>query len=165
VSTLNDLIDKSGKCYTWEIFKQKYDFNDNVEFFRHKSVINATPKTWKNNMSQKGEKLTDTIDKDIQQLKSIKKTGKYFYVKKIKEVAAVPTNVEQKWETIIGKEINRETWTCCYSTTYTATKETKLRMLQMKNIHRILPTNTWLFKCNLKNTKSCTFCEINNETI
>jgi hypothetical protein len=24
----------------------------------------------------------------------------------------VPTNVEQKWETIIGKEIIRETWTC-----------------------------------------------------
>jgi hypothetical protein len=44
VSTLNYIIDKSGKCYTWEIFKQKY-----------KSVINATPNTWKNNMSQKGE--------------------------------------------------------------------------------------------------------------
>jgi hypothetical protein len=84
VSTLNDLIDKSGKCYTWDIFKQKYDFNDNVEFFRHKSVINANPKTWKNNMSLKGEKLTDTIDKDIQQLKSLRKTGKIFLCTKNK---------------------------------------------------------------------------------
>jgi hypothetical protein len=29
VSTLNDLIDKSGQFYTWEIFKLKYNFNDN----------------------------------------------------------------------------------------------------------------------------------------
>ena len=38
-------------------------------------------------------------------------------------------------------------------------------MLQMKILHRILPTNAWLFKCNLTNTKSCTFCKINTETI
>ena len=35
----------------------------------------------------------------------------------------------------------------------------------MKIIHRIIPTNAWLFKCGLKNTQNCTFCEVNTETI
>ena len=35
----------------------------------------------------------------------------------------------------------------------------------MKIVHRIIPTNNWLFKCNLVNTKNCNFCKIHTETI
>ena len=45
------------------------------------------------------------------------------------------------------------------------TKETKLRQLQLKLLHRIIPTNKWLHKTKLINTSNCSFCDISTETI
>ena len=44
-------------------------------------------------------------------------------------------------------------------------KETKLQYFQYKLLHRILPTNTFLFRIGYKNTPNCCFCNIQNETI
>ena len=38
-------------------------------------------------------------------------------------------------------------------------------MFQFKLLHRILPTNSYLYKCNLKETELCNFCQETKETI
>ena len=38
------------------------------------------------------------------------------------------------------------------------TKDTKLQNIQLKILHRILPVNSFLYKCGLKETELCTFC-------
>ena len=43
--------------------------------------------------------------------------------------------------------------------------DNQLRIMQFKLLHRILPVNTWLYKCGLTNTNTCSFCHIHIETI
>jgi hypothetical protein len=48
---------------------------------------------------------------------------------------------------------------------YKCTLDTKTQYLQYRFIHRILPTNEFLYKIGLINTYTCTFCKEENETI
>jgi hypothetical protein len=43
-------------------------------------------------------------------------------------------------------------------------KDTKLQDFQYKLIHRILITNSFLYKCGLKETELCTFCTETKES-
>ena len=45
------------------------------------------------------------------------------------------------------------------------TKDTKLQDFQYKLIHKILTTNSFLYKCGLKETELCTFCTETKESL
>jgi hypothetical protein len=62
-------------------------------------------------------------------------------------------------------KLTEHDWKNYYLLPHKLTKETKLRIMQLKILHKILPTNKWLFKCNMETTSNCTFCQINIETI
>ena len=49
-------------------------------------------------------------------------------------------------------------WGYIYSSPFRATRNTKLQNFQFKFLHRITATNSFLFKCGLKETEICTFC-------
>jgi hypothetical protein len=44
-------------------------------------------------------------------------------------------------------------------------KDTKLQDFQYKLVHRILITNSFLYKCGLKETELCTFCTETKESL
>ena len=43
--------------------------------------------------------------------------------------------------------------------------DTKLKWFQVRLIHRILPTNKFLFICKIKDSPSCTFCRLEDESV
>ena len=45
------------------------------------------------------------------------------------------------------------------------TKDTKLQNFQFKLLKRILPVNSFLYKCGLKETELCTFCMETKENL
>jgi len=45
------------------------------------------------------------------------------------------------------------------------TKDTKLQNVQFKLLHRILPVNSFLYKCGLQETELCTFCTETKENM
>jgi hypothetical protein len=45
------------------------------------------------------------------------------------------------------------------------TKDTKLQNFQFKLLHIILPVNSFLYKCGLKETELCTFCMETKENL
>ena len=45
------------------------------------------------------------------------------------------------------------------------TKDTKLHNFQFKLLYRILPVNSFLYKCGLKETELCTFCMETKENV
>lgn len=56
-------------------------------------------------------------------------------------------------------------WKKIYSDVFVFTRDTYLQWLQVRIVHRILPTNILLQKMKIKNDKTCTFCKTNDETL
>ena len=56
-------------------------------------------------------------------------------------------------------------WSFIYCIPFSVTKDTKLQDFQYKLIHRILITNSFLYKCGLKETELCTFCTETKESL
>ena len=44
-------------------------------------------------------------------------------------------------------------------------RDTYLINFQHKFLHRVIPTNTFLFKIHIKDTKLCSFCNVEDETV
>ena len=158
---LNDLINETGALMTWDEFSQKYDIQNQA--FKYITVTHAIPKNWKKRIKAQGKKDIEVTFPNIRLIKHLKKPAKYFYQKCIETVATRPTKSEEKWCDITN--IQDKDWEYIYKLPFKATNETKLREFQTKILHRILPTNTWLFKCNLVNSKNCGFCQIYTETL
>lgn len=160
---VNDLINQNGSPYTWQELRTIYNINDNP--FRFYSFLHAIPMNWKKRIKECGIKLDEIVDTNIQKLKNLKKPSKYFYLNQISLSKSKPSKAEQKWENLTSRRINETEWQRIYMISYDTTKETKLRSLQLKIIHRILPLNSWLSKCNLTTTSNCDFCLIHKESI
>ena len=75
-------------------------------------------------------------------------------------VKMLPLNIQSKWEKEVHKGVVIEdyNWSYIYCIPFSVTKDTKLQDFQYKLVHRILITNSFLYKCGLKETELCTFC-------
>lgn len=61
--------------------------------------------------------------------------------------------------------LDDKTWKHIYCLPFQVTKNTKLQWLHIRIIHRILTTNSFLFKVNLVSSPLCTFCNSERETL
>ena len=56
-------------------------------------------------------------------------------------------------------------WETKYCNVFKCTNDTYIQWLQTQIIHRILPTNSLLYKMKLVDTNSCNFCLTQEETL
>jgi hypothetical protein len=122
----------------------------NQQPFKLIALINSIPRNWKKRIKDDKKKKEISLA-SIQKLQNIKKPAKLFYRNFMENVVTKSDKAESKWNILIGETINKETWNTIYYVPHLATKETKLIFIQMKILHRILPTNEWLYKCRLTN--------------
>ena len=76
----------------------------------------------------------------------------------------MPTITFEKW----GMELNLSPnfcWKRIITLPFTSIKDTNLRWFQFRIIHRILGTNSLLYKMGIKRENTCSFCEREKETI
>ncbi len=50
------------------------------------------------------------------------------------------------------------TWKNIYNMPFKTVRETKIRTIQYRIIHRIIPCNEWLHNIKIKDNKKCNFC-------
>ena len=158
---VNDLVDEQGEFLPWEEIKEKTGTN----FLQHRSIIEAIPRNWKTRIKETGAKLRNIEQPITEELNRAQKPSRFVYKLIIENIRTLPQNSQHKWNLRLNEEISVERWSDLYSLLYESTKETKLRAFQQKILHNILPTNTFLYKCNLVASPNCTFCLIQRETI
>ena len=56
-------------------------------------------------------------------------------------------------------------WSNIFSKCRKITVDTKLKWFQIRLLHSILPTNRFLYICNIKDSSTCSFCKTEEETI
>ena len=67
-------------------------------------------------------------------------------------VKLLPLSIQSKWEQAVHTNIVIADWSFIYCISFSFTKDTNLQDFQYKLIHRILITNSFLYKCGLKET-------------
>ena len=108
------------------------------------------------------------IENDIvDRLKRNHKPCKYFLKQYMLNVKMLPLSIQSKWEKEVhmGVVIEDYNWSFIYCIPFSVTRDTKLQDLKYKLIHRILITNSVLYKCGLKETELCTFCTETKESL
>lgn len=161
---VNDIIKEHtvGEFKTWNEIKTIIGERGN--FLQYIGLLKAIPKTWKDKLKAK-EKLTEIQHPILHKIKKLLKPNRYAYSIIIKPNVTIAKNTQAKWAEKLETNIEPEKWKNIYTYPMKYIKETKLRALQFKIVHYILPTNVFLYKAKLKITPNCTFCQIHLETI
>ena len=160
INCVNDLLDNEGVLYEHREFVRNYNLNEN--FLRYNSVISAIPKIWKNIIINKEEKLALVEYENIKMVK-LKNLNKHLYNKLLNKVKEYPTELETKWNLMLGD--NNFNLTEKFSVIKELGKDSALKNFQFKILHQILPTNKLLYKMKIINYNSCYICSTHIESL
>ena len=152
----------------------KHWFTDSGEIIEHKIVQNkmgvkfdwlqylqiksAIPKSWKRIMKRTDENV------DFYKVTPQWVAPKEAKALLIKRKHTAPAGV-RTWQNTVPFEPEDEFWTDSFRNIRRITKESKLQVFQYKFIHRIIPTNKFLFRAKLSKTPNCTSCKNTEETM
>ena len=132
-------------------------FTTKLNFLQHCSIISAIPSSWKKLL--KCNELPHTLPLDPV---NDPLTCKALYEKLLPLEKLPPPTAEKKLLEYGAEQINLGK---VYQLPFIVTKETKLMMFQYKIIHRILPTNSLLYKIKIVDSPTCPFCPHEIHTI
>lgn len=93
----------------------------------------------------------------------INKKVKFIYRNLIDNICNQSTEKYLKWEEGLVTEISD--WSKYFIVVKRSCRDTYLKNFQFKILHRIIPTNSLLYKIKIKDTQLCTFCHVDEETI
>ena len=97
---------------------------------------------------------------------------KMFYInmKGCKDMYDILINRKKETSTSIlkwnekGYLFTMQEWSKIFELPFKITKESKLQWLQFQILHRIVPTNLYLFKLKIKESPACSFCKTDIES-
>ena len=159
VLRVKDLFDNNLRPLSFGSFKQKY-LLDAFPFTVFYGILSAIPRVWVESLNvlhieNTNEDLADTIQ-DIPFL------SRYIYRHYIKTVATPPVAFS-KWNDVF--QFSESQWQTICKIPFASCKESKIRYFQYRFIHRILGTNSRLYRMNIVDSPLCTFCNEQNESI
>ena len=126
------------------------------------SLISSIPKEWKTQLISE-QIINHRKEPLLSKLLKSKQANKFLYEYQLTKSENILVKPEQKWETIF--HMSQLNWKFIYTLPFKSTIDTKLREFQYKYIMRIIPTNKYLFKCNLTQSNLCDFCSSYIETV
>ena len=90
---------------------------------------------------------------------------KLAYKSFLTQSASVPCQSQEKWLADCNSfDFNTTDWGKSYTLAFLCTKESKLRVFQLKLLHGKLATKYFLFKIGIKSNDQCSFCNESSET-
>ena len=166
ILNIEQLLDTQDNPLKYEGFKEKFQ-NLKTHFLEYMAIVLVTknflkPDTYVN------EKMRETTTITIPQVVSESKLNRLVYNTLLKETATVPNNSQLKWARDLGTcqdNVSNIDWKIAYSLSFSCTVSTCLRSFHFKYLHRRIPTNVFLAKCQISPTEKCTFCKNEPETL
>ena len=149
-----------NKYYTFENFQYLYQIPDS-QYLRYLQLINSIPKTIRSKLISSDITQPSEFKSMLDNLNTKTKLSKYLYNTFIKNNSFEPTH-KQKW--IDQFKDTTFNWNEVYNMPYIATIDTLIQSFQYKIINRTIPTNKFLFKCELTCSTLCNFCSCNSVT-
>ena len=152
---VNDLVDSKGRFY--DIHYLQNTLRLDTHFLQYNGLIQSLDK-------MRTEIKIDQIHSNINGpvcpisvllLTKEKKGCRRFYSMFTNNKILPSSQIKWNNELMLPNSFN---WQHSYTLPYTITTDSHLQWLQFRFLHRILGTNTYLFKIGITNNNRCTFC-------
>ena len=141
-------------------------YNIRIQPIKYFGLISALRHHYNTNFLGKEPSSTDTPDTFSETFIKNDKANRVVYQKLLSFKRTVPFKSQGKWnDSIRSDERCSADWTSAYCLAARCTKSTKLVNFQFRFLHRILPTNLFLTKINIKQDPSCSFCTNHPENL
>ena len=160
---INDIMKRNGNgLMSVEELGLKYQITNACMFYN--SLLSCLPRFWKHLIQNSARLLwPGPTWNNLIKLEIVLSHVKLFITYSWKKYTERPINSQNKWEKLLN--INEVNWEFVYILSNDCTLDNTLKMFQYKLLHRTIPTNTFLYKCRLVETKLCAFCGETRETI
>ena len=152
---VNHLVDETGEFMNFDKFKAKHT-GVRTNFLTYNGVIYALKEFQKkynieltNNYKAMDNKTWFNIKKGNKQVQSV-----------LVSSDTIPTAIP-KWNSLY----QNLKWNTIYSHVFKTTGDVQLRWFQCRLLHRLLPTQRYLFYCKIVDSPICNFCEKDEQTI
>lgn len=166
VQFISDIINlENGEFLTFPQVRNKLNLE---KFLKYYSIVANVPKDTKAFLKENclifdsNATSLNNSDKFIERLLSCKKP-KFVYIDIRNRVVQLPSHKFFQWEEHFESETND--WSVFFNIAKKACKDPYSYNFQYKFLHRIIPTNDFLYKIKFKETKMCTFCIDSVETV
>lgn len=146
--------------YNFPVFSRLYNVKTR-DYLKYHTLINNIPKKWKEDMKNEIMMYSPSVLL-LDKIHTIKKVNKFIYDILIKQRIPAKRKNHCKWEYEI--ENFNPNWDEIYTNYSKYTIDTKLRAFQYKYIMRIIPNNSFLFKCKIIASNLCQFCNMYTDT-
>ena len=163
IQFIRDIVDSQSKSLlTFQQVRQKLNLE---KFLRYYSLLSNIPKYIKKyikdycDLNLENFVPFDAFSKRILENKKLK----FVYRDLVDKICILPYEKFLKWEDVTNSEISE--WSKYFSLLKRCCRDTYLKNFQYKILHRIIPTNTFLYRIKQKETSLCTFCNEEEETI
>ena len=164
IKNLCHLFDISKKdFYTFQKIKEMVQ-TDN--FMMYYTLISNIPsdikKVVRENIENVNIRLFDPQDSFVIRIMN-NNCIKFIYSILLENVVHLPMEKIVKWEDILECDI--ADWSKYFIILNKCCNDTYLKNFQYKFLHRVVPTNSFLFKINIVSSKLCSFCNSTAETV
>ena len=167
INCVSNLFSDFGEIKSWEKVMDEFNL-DKKFYFKWYQIIHTIPSSWKltllndNRNCQNPEYLRHHLIKNNQILALEKLIPKELYSLSIFLKTEIPTS--RKYFIRLFPNLQCD-WKDIYLLPRKVTIDTKLRIFQYKLLSNILYLNKHLFMYRKKDTKHCSFCKLQDETI
>ena len=163
VFQIEDLYDtEKERLMTSSELTRKYNVG---HFLMWHSILSSIPREWTLHFNKREKQGTQSII--ISELNRIIYTAKWAYSLLLTQAQVTkPVKAQAKWQAELGiSSQDDEIWEGMFTTLYKITSDFRLKWLQMRILHRILPTARLLQLYGVTDTDTCAFCKDHVETI
>ena len=155
ITKIHHLINANGELMKYAEFMTAYP-DVNTNFLQYEGIISSVREYQKKCQIQLNTEFKVIDSKSIQIINEGNRSTKLQLYDEGKQATAVV-----QW----NKKYLELDWDKIFMKCSKVTNDTKLRWFQARLIHRILPTNRFLFLCKIKESPLCTFCNTEEETL
>ena len=156
IFSVHQLVNDQNSWLNFEEFVHRFPAVTNINFLVFEGTLNAIK------FFQTRINVTDlcTQGSPSQKCWRVILSGNKNVTKVLNESGDAPTAVS-RWNSLF-ENLN---WNIIFPLTYRTTMDTRLRWFQTRLMHRILPTNKYLFMCKLIDSPLCSFCDQEQDSL
>ena len=151
---VSHFIDSEGMPLDYTQIQNRHNLVE-LTYMEYRQIISAIPRLWKMDMN---ETKTPLIEKPSLYIN--RKWTKETLIQNRREEATAL----KKWDQIIETR-DDDFWECTFTLIRAITKETNMQQFQFRVVHRILATNSRLYKYGKKESPNCDICSTTEDTI